>query len=71
VNIEATCELAQSVNIPVIASGGVATITDVEKLLEVKECPIYGVIIGRALYMGSIVLKEAVELSIKTKHQAK
>jgi len=59
VNIEATKALAMAVSIPVIASGGVATITDVEKLLAVKGCDISGVIIGRALYTGAISLEEA------------
>ena len=59
VNIEATKALAMAVSIPVIASGGVATIADVEKLLAVKGCDISGVIIGRALYTGAISLEEA------------
>lgn len=61
VNIEATREMAMSVNIPVIASGGVATIADIEKLLAVKDCDIYGVITGRALYTGAIDLEEAIQ----------
>jgi phosphoribosylformimino-5-aminoimidazole carboxamide ribotide isomerase len=63
VNIEATSELAKKVSIPVIASGGVAAIADVEKLLAVKDCVIYGVIIGRALYTGAIDLEEAIRKS--------
>jgi phosphoribosylformimino-5-aminoimidazole carboxamide ribotide isomerase len=63
VNIEATSELAKKVSIPVIASGGVAAIADVEKLLAVKDCVIYGVIIGRALYTGAIDLEEAIKKS--------
>jgi len=59
VNIEATKALAMAINIPVIASGGVATIADVEKLLAVKGCDFSGVIIGRALYTGAISLEEA------------
>jgi len=61
VNIEATKALAIAVNIPVIASGGVATISDVEKLLDVKGCDFSGVIIGRALYTGAISLTEAID----------
>lgn len=61
VNIEATREMAMSVDIPVIASGGVATIADVEKLLNMKDCDIYGVITGRALYSGAIDLEEAIQ----------
>ena len=63
VNIEATCALAKEVSIPVIASGGVAAIDDIEKLLAIKDCSIYGVIIGRALYTGAISLEEAIEKS--------
>ncbi len=63
VNIEATGELAKEVNIPVIASGGVAAIADIEKLLAIKDCSIYGVIIGRALYTGAISLEEAINKS--------
>ncbi len=61
VNIEATKALAMATGIPVIASGGVATIADVEKLLAVKGCKINGVIIGRALYTGAISLTEAID----------
>ncbi|MGD0021229.1 MAG: 1-(5-phosphoribosyl)-5-[(5-phosphoribosylamino)methylideneamino]imidazole-4-carboxamide isomerase [Smithellaceae bacterium] len=62
VNIEATKALAKAVNIPVIASGGVATIADIENLLSIKDCEIYGVIIGRALYTGAISLEEAIRI---------
>jgi phosphoribosylformimino-5-aminoimidazole carboxamide ribotide isomerase len=65
VNIEATKELAKAVSIPVIASGGVATIADIEKLLAIDDCEIYGVIIGRALYTGAISLEEAIKESRK------
>jgi len=65
VNIEATKELAKAVSIPVIASGGVATIADIEKLLAIDDCEIYGVIIGRALYTGAISLEEAIKESKK------
>jgi phosphoribosylformimino-5-aminoimidazole carboxamide ribotide isomerase len=60
VNIEATKALAEEVKIPVIASGGVATIADVERLLKVEDSGIYGVIIGRALYTGAVSLEEAI-----------
>lgn len=63
VNIEATCTLAKEVSIPVIASGGVAAIYDIEKLLTIKDCSIYGVIIGRALYTGAVSLEEAIRKS--------
>jgi phosphoribosylformimino-5-aminoimidazole carboxamide ribotide isomerase len=65
VNIEATKALARAVNIPVIASGGVATIADIKELLAIKDCEFYGVIIGRALYTGAISLEEAIKESKK------
>lgn len=66
VNIEATRELALSVNIPVIASGGVASIKDIEKLKAVEKCEFYGVIIGRALYTGAIRLEDAMKTAEKS-----
>jgi phosphoribosylformimino-5-aminoimidazole carboxamide ribotide isomerase len=60
VNVEATKTLAAAINIPVIASGGVASISDVQKLREIEDCGIYGVIIGRALYTGKISLEAAI-----------
>jgi len=66
VNIEATREIAMSVNIPVIASGGVASIKDIEKLKAVDTCEFYGVIIGRALYSGAIQLEDAIETAEKS-----
>ena len=63
VNIEATRNLAQLVKIPVIASGGVSSMHDIEKLREAEKYGIIGVIIGKALYSGAISLKEAISLS--------
>ncbi len=54
VNVEATAALANAVRIPVIASGGVAGIGDIEALLAANEPNIAGVVIGRALYDGRI-----------------
>lgn len=50
VNAEATAQLANSVRVPVIASGGVAGIGDIEALKATQEANILGVVIGRALY---------------------
>lgn len=63
VNIKATREMAKAVSIPVIASGGVGTIADIENLAAVDDCEFYGVIIGRALYTGAIFLEEAIRVS--------
>jgi phosphoribosylformimino-5-aminoimidazole carboxamide ribotide isomerase len=63
VNIEATRNLAQSVDIPVIASGGVSSTEDIRRLREIEKFGVAGVIIGRALYSGAVSLKEAISLS--------
>lgn len=54
INIEATVKLAQAVGIPVIASGGLSNIDDIEKLCEVEELVVEGVICGRAIYSGDL-----------------
>jgi phosphoribosylformimino-5-aminoimidazole carboxamide ribotide isomerase len=54
VNVEATASLARTVRIPVIASGGVGGIDDIDRLLAADEPNIDGVVIGRALYDGRI-----------------
>ena len=62
VNVDSTVKLAQSVRVPVIASGGVTNLDDIKALLKVEDEGINGVIIGRALYEGTIDLKEAQQL---------
>ena len=62
VNVESTSELAKSISIPVIASGGVSTLEDIRKLCEVADDGILGVIIGRALYEGTVDLAAAQSL---------
>ena len=59
VNIEATVELARAVRIPVIASGGVSSIADIEKLCAVEAEGIEAVILGRSLYEGAIDFRAA------------
>lgn len=59
VNIGATSELANAINIPVIASGGVSSLADIEALCQHEQDGIAGAIIGRALYEGQIQLAEA------------
>ena len=59
VNIDATLELSLATSIPVIASGGVSSIKDLQLLKERASENIEGVICGRALYNGAIDLKEA------------
>jgi len=63
VNIEATGELARRTHIPVIASGGVAGLGDIERLLPLETEGVIGVIVGRALYTGALDLTEAVRVT--------
>lgn len=58
-NLEAMRELANAVNVPVIASGGVSSVTDLLSLLALEPLGVTGAIVGRALYTGDVVLKEA------------
>ncbi len=59
VNVEATRRLAQAINIPVIASGGVTNLDDIHALKPGEGDGIMGAILGRALYEGTIDLGEA------------
>jgi phosphoribosylformimino-5-aminoimidazole carboxamide ribotide isomerase len=54
VNIDATVKLAQALTIPVIASGGLAKMDDIERLCAVADVGITGVICGRAIYSGDL-----------------
>lgn len=62
-NIENTKKLAQSVTVPVIASGGVNTISDIEDLMKIEEYGVCGVIVGRAIYTNSLRLEDAIRLT--------
>ena len=59
VNLEATRELAEQGGIPVIASGGVATLADVQALAAIEKTGICGAITGRAIYEGTLDLRAA------------
>lgn len=59
-NLQALRELAAAISIPIIASGGVSSITDLLSLLALEPQGVTGVIVGRALYTGDIALTEAV-----------
>jgi phosphoribosylformimino-5-aminoimidazole carboxamide ribotide isomerase len=65
VNAEETLKIARSVEIPIIASGGVATLEDIRKLLPLAAEGVEGVIVGRALYSGAFTLHEALALAAK------
>ncbi|MCW8911450.1 MAG: 1-(5-phosphoribosyl)-5-[(5-phosphoribosylamino)methylideneamino] imidazole-4-carboxamide isomerase [Gammaproteobacteria bacterium] len=59
VNVEATVRLAQAINIPVIASGGITNLDDIKALKAVEDEGIMGAITGRAIYEGTLDLEEA------------
>lgn len=63
VNTDATAELADAVSIPIIASGGVTAINDIESLCTQQHRGIAGAIVGRALYEGTLNLAEAQALA--------
>ncbi len=54
INIEATVKLAKVLSIPVIASGGLSSMVDIDRLCAVEEVGIVGVICGRAIYSGDL-----------------
>ena len=54
INIDATVKLAQALTIPVIASGGLSNMVDIEQLCAVEEEGVEGVICGRAIYSGDL-----------------
>jgi phosphoribosylformimino-5-aminoimidazole carboxamide ribotide isomerase len=64
-NFESTRRLSTSTSIPVIASGGVSRIEDIEHLLELESEGVIGVIVGRALYTRRLDLEEAIQLAKK------
>lgn len=63
VNIPATVELARSLTVPVIASGGISTLNDVIALCAVESEGIMGAITGRAIYEGTLDFSEAQNLA--------
>ena len=64
-NIETTRQLAESTSIPIIASGGVSSLEDIERLLALEGSGVEAVIIGRALYTGAVDLIECIALAEK------
>lgn len=60
-NLEALRQLAQVSNIPVIASGGISSLTDLLSLLPLEPLGVKGVIVGKAIYTGKLDLKEAIQ----------
>ena len=61
-NLDATIALAEAISVPVVASGGLASIDDVKALLEPRAAKLQGAIAGRALYDGRLDAAEALRL---------
>lgn len=61
-NVDATIALAESISVPVIASGGLASIEDIKALLEPRAKKLAGAIAGRALYDGRLNAEAALKL---------
>ncbi len=61
-DVEGTKALAESISTPVIASGGVSSIEDLQALKAIEASGVMGVIAGRAVYDGKVAIGEAVEL---------
>lgn len=66
-NIGAIRDLLESINIPVIASGGISMMDDLKELSTLEGLGLEGVIIGKALYTGDIDLEDAIQLYQKNK----
>ena len=62
-NVEATKDLARSVRVPVIASGGISDLQDIKKILPLAQWGVTGMITGKALYEGTLDLAEAVQVA--------
>lgn len=67
-NIAETGRLAEAISIPVVASGGVATIDDIKNLLPLEKVGVTGVITGKALYSGTLDFRQALLLVQPAKH---
>ena len=61
-NIEETRCLAEAVSIPVVASGGVSTLADIGNIMPLKSVGVTGIIVGKALYGGTLDLQAAIRL---------
>lgn len=61
INIKAARDFIESSPMPVIASGGIATTDDLDKLRPLEDAGLYGAILGKSLYTGTIDLKTAIE----------
>jgi phosphoribosylformimino-5-aminoimidazole carboxamide ribotide isomerase len=67
-NVESTVQLARSVDIPIIAAGGVTSLSDIQALCDAKEPGIIGAVTGRAIYEGTLDFAEAQKLADSLKN---
>lgn len=67
-NIDAIREFATDINVPLIAAGGISSIKDIENMAELEEDGLSGIIVGRALYDGSIRLEQAINTLRKSSY---
>ena len=65
INLEDTREVARAVKVPLIASGGVSTLKDIEALLPLERDGVIAAIVGRALYAGTLKLPEAIARTVR------
>ncbi len=63
VNIDATVKLASAISIPVIASGGITNLDDIQRLCEIADSGVVGAITGRAIYEGTLDFAAAQKLA--------
>ena len=61
-NIDSIKSFAESIDTPVIASGGVSNINDIKNIMKLTKHGVTGVIVGKAIYSGTVNLREAIEL---------
>ena len=62
-NIDTIRTIVRSVKVPVIASGGISSIEDIQRLKKLETYGLEGVVVGKALYTGAINLKEAIKIA--------
>ena len=65
-NIDSIEKMVKNVNIPLICSGGITSLDDIKKLMRLEASGLEGIIVGKALYKGRILLEEALKLVVST-----
>ena len=69
VNLDSVREFIETSPIPVVASGGIASIEDIERLSTLEQSGLVGVILGRSIYTGKIDLNEAIKRFSQLSHE--